>query len=102
MEVDGRSQGLPSDLEVIETPGHTPGHVCHLLDRDHGILLVGDAAVSTKDGRVAKGWVNRRGQDWDTSIVHIAEREFSQAWFGHAGPIGSGASEAFRAFAASL
>jgi len=30
------------DLEVLETPGHTPGHIC-LLDRAHSLLLAGDA-----------------------------------------------------------
>lgn len=33
-------------LEVIETPGHTPGCVC-LLDRKHRILFAGDQIVSS-------------------------------------------------------
>lgn len=28
-------------LQIIHTPGHTPGHIC-LLDRDRGVLLTGD------------------------------------------------------------
>ena len=30
-------------LEVIWTPGHTPGHIC-LFDRENGILFTGDTA----------------------------------------------------------
>ena len=30
-------------IEVIETPGHTPGHVCYLLNND--ILITGDLLV---------------------------------------------------------
>ena len=94
--------GLPSDLEVLATPGHTPGHISYLLDRDGGILFVGDAAVSTKGGAIARGWMNRRSSDWDASIVNISQRVFTQAFFGHAGPITSAASDAFRTFATTL
>lgn len=30
-------------LEVVATPGHTPGHIC-LFDRERGILFTGDTA----------------------------------------------------------
>lgn len=99
-EASGTS--LPEDMTPVDTPGHTPGHVCFLVERSGGILFAGDAAVATKSGGVAKGFMNRRDPEWDSSIRHIAEREFTSAHFGHSGPIETGASGAFRRFAASL
>ena len=96
--VEGR---LPEDLRVIDTPGHTPGHVSFLLDREGGLLIVGDAAVVRK-GEVRRGWFNRGEPTVDASLRHIAEFEFERAVFGHSGPIQSGASAAFRRFAASI
>ena len=46
------------DAEVIETPGHTTGHVAfHLKDcfGDHGLALVGDTMFSLGCGRVFEG-----------------------------------------------
>ncbi|HWR83773.1 MAG TPA: MBL fold metallo-hydrolase [Candidatus Deferrimicrobium sp.] len=40
------------DLEIIHTPGHTPGHMC-LLDRPRKILFSGDA-VQNFDGRITR------------------------------------------------
>ena len=37
-------------LEIIHTPGHTPGHVC-LYDRANGILLTGDTLFRESIGR---------------------------------------------------
>lgn len=96
--VEGR---LPEDLQVIDTPGHTPGHVSFLLDRDGGLLIVGDAAVAKK-GEVRRGYMNRAEPTFDSSLRHMAEFEFERAVFGHADPIQSGASAAFRRFAASI
>jgi glyoxylase-like metal-dependent hydrolase (beta-lactamase superfamily II) len=96
--IDGR---LPEDLKVIDTPGHTPGHVSFLLERDGGLLFVGDAAV-TKKGEITRGWMNRAEPTFDASLRHVAEFEFESAVFGHAAPLRSGAAQAFRRFAASL
>jgi len=97
-EVEGR---LPEDLRVIDTPGHTPGHVSFLLDRDGGLLIVGDAAVAKK-GAINRGWMNRAEPTFDASLRHIAEFDFEKAVFGHAAPIQSGAAAAFRRFVASI
>ena len=93
---------LPGDLRVIDTPGHTPGHTSYLLDRAGGVLLVGDAAVATKDGRVKHGYSNRSTPQVDNSLSHLAEFEFEIAAFCHSKPIHIQASEAFRGFAESL
>lgn len=93
--------GLPGDLTVLETPGHTPGHISYLLDRAGGILFVGDAAVA-KDGAVGRGFFNRATPAWRGSIAHLAEHDFETALFGHSGPIESAASVAFTRYAASI
>jgi glyoxylase-like metal-dependent hydrolase (beta-lactamase superfamily II) len=95
-------EDLPGDLRAIDTPGHTPGHTSYLLDRDGGLLLVGDAAWSTKNGEVRRGYVNRSTPDVDASLRHLAEFEFEMAAFCHSGPIRTQASAAFRRFADSL
>lgn len=93
---------LPGDLRAIDTPGHTPGHTSYLLDRDGGVAFVGDAAKATKDGRVIRGYFNRSTPLIDGSLRHLADQEYEVAVFGHSSPIGSGASGAFRRFAASM
>jgi glyoxylase-like metal-dependent hydrolase (beta-lactamase superfamily II) len=37
-------------IEIIHSPGHTPGHIC-LFVRDAGILIAGDA-LNIRDGRL--------------------------------------------------
>lgn len=96
--VDGR---LPGDLRAIATPGHTPGHLSFLLDRDGGLLIVGDAAVA-KNGEIRRGYFNRAEPTIDASLRHLAELDFEVAVFGHSGPLRAGASAAFRRFASSL
>jgi glyoxylase-like metal-dependent hydrolase (beta-lactamase superfamily II) len=101
-EVDEtRTHGLPTDVTVLETPGHTPGHVSYLLDRDGGVLFVGDAAIA-KDGAVSRGFMNRSTPEWRASIAHIAEHDFAIACFGHSGPLPADASAAFARFAATF
>lgn len=98
---EAHHEGLPGDLTVLDTPGHTPGHVCYLLDRAGGILFVGDAAVA-KDGAVGRGFMNRATPTWRASIAHLAEQDFETALFGHSAPIDSKASAAFGRFSANL
>lgn len=94
--------GLVPDLSVVQTPGHTPGHISLLLDRAGGIMFVGDAALGSKRGTVGRGWMNRSTATFDASVQRLAEQDFSIACFGHSGPIRNDAAAAFRAFAATL
>ena len=76
------------DIEVIPTPGHTPGHVC-LLYKD--ILFVGDL-VRTSNGQIGpmKSFMN-----WDTdlameSIKKVAELPFKWVCPAHGEPVERG------------
>jgi glyoxylase-like metal-dependent hydrolase (beta-lactamase superfamily II) len=99
---EAEAGGLPEDLSVIDTPGHTPGHVSYLLDRGGGVLFVGDAAVATRRGEVKRGWMNAPTPDCDASLRHLAEFDFDAALFGHSAPITRNAAAAFRRCAATL
>ena len=99
---EGDSAGLPGDITVIDTPGHTPGHVSYLLDRAGGVLFVGDAAVATRAGRVKRGLFNAPTPDIDASLRRLAEYEFESALFAHSQPLRTSAAAAFRAFATTL
>lgn len=90
------------DLEIIETPGHTPGHVS-VLDSAGGILIAGDA-LNGADGGVA-------GPDPDfsedmglanASVAKLAEFDYEVALFGHGDPVNEGASGLVSDLAESL
>lgn len=99
---EGSDTPLPADFSVIDTPGHTPGHVSYLLDRAGGVLFVGDAAVSTRKGTIARGPMNRAEPTFDASVRHLAEFPFEVACFGHADPVLTGAAGRFQQFATTL
>jgi glyoxylase-like metal-dependent hydrolase (beta-lactamase superfamily II) len=46
---DGQTFAIMGGLRVVETPGHTPGHISLFLPAA-GILFCGDSIVSEKDG----------------------------------------------------
>ena len=98
---DGATQTLPEDLVAFASPGHTPGHTSYRLERAGGVLFVGDAVLH-KGGTINRGWFNRSTQDIDQSARDLATLNFEVSCFGHADPITSGASAAFKAYAATL
>ena len=98
---EGFDDTMPSDFTVIDTPGHTDGHLSYRLDRAGGIMFVGDAAVASR-GEIKRGFFNRSTPSVDASIVHLARSEFAIACFGHSGPIIVGASAAFQRAAAKI
>lgn len=100
--IDGEVLPIAGGVRVVHTPGHTPGQVSFLIDRDGGILIAGDAAgnvggrpyppigpflgVSTEDlGEAVR------------SFRKLAELDFEVAAFGHGRPLRSRAAERFRA-----
>lgn len=90
------------DLEIIETPGHTPGHIS-ILDRGAGVLLAGDA-INGVDGGVA-GANPGFSEDMtlaNASVAKLATFDYEVALFGHGEPVLSGASQAVAALSQTL
>lgn len=80
------------DLQIIETPGHTPGHIS-VLDPVAGILVAGDALNG------ADGGVDGPNPDFsedmnlaNASVVKLAEFDYEVLLFGHGEPVTAGAS----------
>lgn len=90
------------DLEIIETPGHTAGHIS-VLDPVNGILVAGDA-LNGDDGGVA-GPNPQFSDDLDlanASVSKLAAFDYEIALFGHGEPVVEGASSRVAALAESL
>ena len=68
-------------MEVLHTPGHTPGSVCFAMDADgFSFLIAGD----TLHG----GFSAEIGSDetaWKKSLDKLTERHFDAFTFGHVG-----------------
>ena len=87
------------DLEVIASPGHTPGHIC-VLDVSAGILVAGDAMVGAGGG--VGGPDPSFAEDMDLaldSVRKLAGFSYEVALFGHGEPVVEGASAAVSALA---
>jgi glyoxylase-like metal-dependent hydrolase (beta-lactamase superfamily II) len=83
-------------FRVIDTPGHTAGHVS-LLWPDRGVLFTGDAAAhitSLGPHPAADDPVTAR-----TSFATLSRLDFDAAYFGHGRPL-IGATTQFRSAAA--
>lgn len=98
---EGYDESMPDDFSVIDTPGHTDGHLSYRLDRAGGVVFVGDAAVGSK-GEVKRGFFNRSTPTGDASIAHLGAFDFQIACFGHSAPITVGASAAFQRIAGQI
>jgi glyoxylase-like metal-dependent hydrolase (beta-lactamase superfamily II) len=90
------------DLEIIDTPGHTPGHIS-VYDRAGGLLVAGDALNG------ANGGVIGANPDFTpdmamagTSIAKLAALSFETVVFGHGEPVVGGASQQVAGLSASL
>ena len=90
-------------LEIIETPGHTPGSIS-LLDTDIGLLVAGDALNGNGDGSAIAGPNPEFSRDMVVareSVTKLAGFSFETAVFWHGEPFEGGAGEAVSALAAS-
>lgn len=89
-------------LDIVETPGHTPGHIS-VLDPAGGILVVGDAVNGAEGGMVG---ANPRFSDdmgrADDSVRKLAGFDYEVILFGHGEPLTTGGSAAMSALADSL
>jgi glyoxylase-like metal-dependent hydrolase (beta-lactamase superfamily II) len=87
------------DLEIIASPGHTPGHIA-VLDGAAGILVAGDAMVGANGG--VAGPDPSFAEDMELaldSVGKLAGFSYEVALFGHGEPVLKGASAAVSALA---
>jgi glyoxylase-like metal-dependent hydrolase (beta-lactamase superfamily II) len=89
-------------LQIIATPGHTPGHIC-VYDPPGSLIVLGDAMVNM--GSQLGGPNPQYTADMDQahqSIKKLAALTFDKAFFGHGVPIEEGASAAVSKVASTL
>lgn len=89
-------------LDVIETPGHTPGHLC-FIEPGLSLLFAGDALIGDAGG--IAGPSPRFSTDMDlanASVTKIAAAGPDAIVFGHGDPVLSGAKDLLSQLAANL
>jgi len=86
-------------LEVIHTPGHTPGSVCLYSARDR-VLFVGDA-LQRRGGKIgfASALYSDDRRAAERAVKRLAELDVEVVVFSHYPPIHDGANEALRELA---
>jgi glyoxylase-like metal-dependent hydrolase (beta-lactamase superfamily II) len=89
-------------LQIIATPGHTPGHIC-VFDPVGLLLVVGDAMtnINNKLGGSNPQYTTNMAQA-NESVKKLAGLKFEKAVFGHGEPIEQGASDAVIKLASTL
>jgi glyoxylase-like metal-dependent hydrolase (beta-lactamase superfamily II) len=98
----GDGDTVSDGLQIIETPGHTPGHIS-VLDPVAGILVAGDA-LNGADGGVV-GANPSFSDDMDlanASVAKLAGFDYEVALFGHGEPVLKGAATRVADLARSL
>ena len=89
-------------LQIIDTPGHTPGHIA-VLDSAGGLLVAGDSMNGSNGGVI--GANPQFSPDMPTaneSVKKLATFAFETVVFGHGEPIEVGASSLVAALVATL
>ena len=78
---------LLGGLRVVHTPGHTPGSVCYLLERE-GLLFSGDTLFSNGE-RVSRTvpFPGYNRADYVASLRSLAEMDFGILCGGHGAPL---------------
>lgn len=98
--VGGQRLDLAGGIQVIDTPGHTGGHVCFLWQKHGGVLFLGDAAANLVG--LAPFPLNEDARRAEESFRALGDRSFEAAMFGHGKPILKGASDRFKKAARRL
>ncbi len=92
----GQVTDLLGGLRALHTPGHTPGSVCYLLERE-GLLFSGDTLFSDGE-RVSRSvpFPGYNRDDYVASLRTLAEMDFGVLCGGHGAPLLRGASRRLR------
>lgn len=91
-------------LQIVATPGHTPGHVS-VYDPAGGALIAGDSLIGSNDGTDILGPSPRFTQDMsvaEESVRLMAGLQPSAIYVGHGEPLLVDAAGKLAALAASL
>ncbi len=95
--VDGQLIEIAGGIEVIHTPGHTPGHVA-LLHRNSSVLITGDSIFNVRGMRWSPKALCTDFKLNTQTAARLAEVDYKIAAFTHGPEIRDGAREAIRAF----
>ena len=93
---DGDVLPIAGGIQVIHTPGHTPGSACYLL-KERGVIFTGDTAFS--NGKSVSRSIPFPGYDHEAycrSLEKLAEMDFDVMCGGHGRPLLGNASEKLR------
>ncbi len=82
---DGERLGWQRDPTIVATPGHTPGHISVLFERDR-VLVAGDALAS-HEGRPMLGVFNADPAAATATARQLATLDVDAACFGHGEPL---------------
>jgi glyoxylase-like metal-dependent hydrolase (beta-lactamase superfamily II) len=97
--VDGEVLPLAGGIEVVHTPGHTPGH-CSFLHQDSGVLITADAIFNVRGLRYSFASSCTDVTLSRSSAQRLGELDFEVAGFTHGAHVSHDAQAAVRAFLA--
>jgi glyoxylase-like metal-dependent hydrolase (beta-lactamase superfamily II) len=99
---DGSRLDLLGGMEVVHSPGHTPGSIS-LYFPQQGLLMVGDA-LQCRRGKLElpSRWFSTNMAQAKESVRRLAQLDFEVLCFSHFPPIKKGAARALRQFAETL
>lgn len=95
--VDGQLIDVAGGVEIIHTPGHTPGHMS-LLHRPTGLLITGDALFNVRGIRWPLRALCTDFALTKSTATRLGELEYTIAAFTHGPEIRYKAREEIRAF----
>lgn len=95
--VDGQLLDIAGGLEVVHTPGHSPGHVA-LLHRASGTLVTGDSIVNVRGMRWPPASFCTNFALTKQTATRLAELDYSTAAFTHGPHIADDPRTAIRDF----
>lgn len=97
--VHGQVLKIGGELEVVHTPGHSPGHASY-LHRDSGTLITGDALFNVLGVRWPPSMLCSNIALTHETAHRLAELEYATAAFTHGPEITDRPREAIRRFLA--
>jgi glyoxylase-like metal-dependent hydrolase (beta-lactamase superfamily II) len=97
---DGQVVDVAGGLEVVHTPGHSPGHVAY-LHRLSGVLITGDSIFNVRGVRWPIKSFCTDFRLTQKTAHRLAELEYTTAAFTHGPHIADQPREAIRRFLAT-